>query len=364
MKKLVLFMLIAGIVLLSACSLPVGKTPDGTVDKAVEDDVPEGIKDIEKQDLKEPQGQIESKKEETGEVRKADVMDRLTVTLYYQDREGSVVPVTRRIVKQEGIARAAVSSIIDSSLNREDIEYFGLYPVLPKGTEILGINIKEGVATIDFNNKLLDYDNETSGRNIISSVVYTLTEFNTINGVRILVNGYEKGKLKYGTDISGVLNRNNTLVNSGRINLQEGSKKLDIYLYKNIKENSAYLLPVSVEYSNIEDGTIPGKVVELLESNNVADEKMYSEIPDGTELLGCSVKSGILTLDFNDSVLNYGGSAKEQGILSQVLYSMKQVEGVDRVRILVDGKTVELPEGTDVSKAIPIPGVINDVIDK
>ena len=43
---------------------------------------------------------------------------------------------------------------------------------------------------------------------------------------------------------------------------------------------------------------------------------------------------------------------------------MKQIEGVERIRILIEGKSEELPEGTDISRDIAIPTEINDVIDK
>lgn len=310
-------------------------------------------------------GTKEEQKVEGSEIQEekpADV-NKLSITLYYRDSENCLIPVTRRVARQEGIARAAINGLIDNALNREGIEYFGLYPVLPKGTEILGINIKEGLGTIDFNNEFLKYASETDERSIIASVVYTLTEFKTIEGVRILVNGYAKEKLKYGTDISGVLNRSNVLINAARVNLKEGLKKADVYLLKNIRDSFVYILPCSKEYSGTADENLPAEIAGFLKET-AGDGNLYSEIPPEVKLVGSSIKNGLLTVNFNEEILNYGGRSKEDGILSQILYSMKQIKGVERIRILVDGKALVLPEGTDISREIPVPAVINDIIDK
>ena len=79
--------------------------------------------------------------------------------------------------------------------------------MLPEGTEILGMNIKDSTVIVDFNEKFLEYEDKTEEVNAISSIVYSLTEFNNINDVKILVEGREKDILKYGTDISGLLNK-------------------------------------------------------------------------------------------------------------------------------------------------------------
>ena len=57
--------------------------------------------------------------------------------MFCQDEDGCIIPVTRWIQPQLGIARAAVSLAIDSPLVREETAYYGVYPVIPEGTEIL-----------------------------------------------------------------------------------------------------------------------------------------------------------------------------------------------------------------------------------
>jgi len=93
------------------------------------------------------------------EVSKEDT--DLFIEIYYQDKEGLIIPVARRIPKQLSVAKSAMYGLIDSPMNRESMSYYGLIPILPKGTEFT-INIKDKTAIIDFNNKILEYDNEKS----------------------------------------------------------------------------------------------------------------------------------------------------------------------------------------------------------
>lgn len=93
------------------------------------------------------------------------------------------------------------------SFDTEETAYYGVYPVIPENTEILGIDIRNGTAVIDFSRHLLNYGTAWSERNIIAAIVYTLTEFETVDDVRILINGYSPGVLKYGTDLSDVVGR-------------------------------------------------------------------------------------------------------------------------------------------------------------
>ena len=198
--------------------------------------------------------------------------------------------------------------------------------------------------------------------NIITSIIYTLTEFKTISKVRILINGYPQGILKYGTNISEALGREDVAINEDASLLEDGLDKVDVFLFKKANEGFTYLAPVSVvspEYA----GELPETLVKQLLGMN-ADSGLYNEMPEGVELLGYSIANGVLTLDFSESFTDYGGNQREEGILKQLAYTVRQVEGIKRLKILVEGRKVELPEGTDISSGLAIPATINDVMDR
>jgi germination protein M len=286
--------------------------------------------------------------------------EKVLINIYYQDEDGYLLPVTRRIKKQEAVARAAVTGLIDSSISREELEYFGLYPTLPADTVINGINIRDGIATIDFGEGIHQCASLSAERNMVASVVYTLTQFNTVDGVRIWIDGYEDRELKYGTDIKRVLTRQNTMINPYGEPI-EGAEKIDVYMCKASNKGVILILPVSVQINDSEQENIPDAVIRIL-CGESRDKNLYSELPGNVGLLQSSLREGVLTLDFNKGIKDYGGSSREDIILKQILFSMSGIEGVNSIRILIDGEKAVLPEGTDLSVLLTAPRTINDLI--
>lgn len=286
---------------------------------------------------------------------------RRPVTVYYQDADGFLVPMTRWIQPQPGIARANVSLTIDSALAREEVAYYGVYPVIPQETDILGIDVRKGIATIDFSRHLLNYGSAVSERNIIASIVYTLTSFDTIERVRILINGYPQGILKYGTDLTYDLGREDVMINRDVL-MQTGTEKVDIFFLKQANAGYIYPIPVSVE-NTAEADELSEALVELLVSTK-AGGGLYSEIPENVFLRDSSILNGVITLDFSEEFLNYGGTMREEGILKQLAYTLRQCDGIRAIKIMVNGSKVELPEGTDISAGLTISATINDVMDR
>ncbi|MCX8129386.1 MAG: GerMN domain-containing protein [Clostridia bacterium] len=362
MKRSLFYIVVMGILLLSACDIPIEKDSSNAMNEYTETDLAKSVDETDNSKVNgEKSGEVKGIMKDTS-TENIQSDKRLSLVLYYQSEKGFLVPVTRRATKQEGIAKAAVCGLIDSSINREELEYFGLYPTLPAGTEVRGLSIKDSTATIDFNSLILDYESKAEERNIISSVVYTLTEFKTVKNVKMLVNGALKEKLKFGSDISGMLNRENVLVNTEKIHLTKGMVKSDIYFLMDSEAMLSYTLPVSVEYPETSDDAKPSKIIELL-AKGPENKELYSEIPRKTRLLGSHREGKVLQLDFDKEIKSYGGgNAREKGILNQILYSMKQIDDIEKVKIIIEGKEGSLPEGTEISRGISIPAEINDYL--
>lgn len=310
----------------------------------------------------------ESGAEENGGTETAGVsvggtdIEVMPITIYYRDGEGWLIPVTRWIEKQEGIARAAITGLTDCPLTREEIEYYGIYPVLPQGTQILGLTIRDQVATIDFDRNILNYDSEVDERGIVASVVYTLTEFKTVKSVKILINGYPQGTLKFGTDISGSLSRDNILINCDRANLAGGNKKLDVYFFRDANERFKYIVPVSMEYEADDGVDAIEKMFGFLSRGYVKDG-FYSELPAGVKFLSSDINGNIVTVNLSKELKNYGGGTlREESLLKQIVYTLRQLDGITGVKLLIEGKEDVLPEGTDISQPIKVPDEINPVL--
>ncbi|MCK5154500.1 MAG: GerMN domain-containing protein, partial [Spirochaetales bacterium] len=92
--------------------------------------------------------------------------------VYYDDS-----PLTETLI-------ALISGLTSSELNK------GLLSLIPAGTEILGISVANMTATINFNEALSFNNFGREGLEAeLKQIVYTATEFSTVDKVQILING-------------------------------------------------------------------------------------------------------------------------------------------------------------------------------
>lgn len=124
------------------------------------------------------------------------------VVLYFASADGkSLEAETRDIPKQEGMARATINQLISGPQDE------ALLPTLPAATILEDINIANGVCTVDFSSELLDdlSDDAQAQLLVVYSIVNTLSQFDTVDHVQILVNGAAISDGLGGVDISSTL---------------------------------------------------------------------------------------------------------------------------------------------------------------
>ncbi|HEX2925500.1 MAG TPA: GerMN domain-containing protein [Ruminiclostridium sp.] len=296
-------------------------------------------------------------------VAAASDKNNLLITLYYKNKKGLLVPVTRQVQKQEGMAKASILGLVDEAVTKEQLDYYGLYPVLPRGTKIKGINIKDKVAVIDFSKEFLNFSGKQGEQEAVASIVYTLTGFTTVSDVRIRVEGKEISTLKNGTDLSILRNRTNTFINSNDTKLKDGCVKCDLYYVSDDTNNHNYMVPVSVQIPQSDPNGIPGQIFSEL-GKKPDNSTYFTTIPEGTKLLSFNKQGSTAVLDFSGRITNYGGSDKEDSLINQIYYTISQMKGIQKIKLLIDGKEKTLPEGTEVAIAKNVPVTFNEVIEK
>ncbi len=109
------------------------------------------------------------------------------ITLYFADPlEEKLVVEEREIPKVTGIARATMEELIKGPLGLE------LESTLPASTKLLDINVREdGLAIVDFSSDLIKDlpATATAERLAVYSIVNTLTQFPTVQEVKMRVEG-------------------------------------------------------------------------------------------------------------------------------------------------------------------------------
>ncbi len=119
-----------------------------------------------------------------------------------------MVAIRRELPTGLGVARSALEELLRGEVPR------GCDRPLPPGTELLGISMQDGVATVDFSEDLRKgfkggSDNEQV---TVYAIVNTLTSLPTIERVQILVEGESINTLGGHHDVSGPLAFDDELV--------------------------------------------------------------------------------------------------------------------------------------------------------
>lgn len=114
------------------------------------------------------------------------------VTIYYLiDSEGQMwlAPERHEVADQPRIARAALEELIHATPQDPD----HVTPI-PDDARILDLGIRNGVATVNWSVEVLGASTGSEGEALgIQSIVWTLTEFPTVERVRFTVEGKAKG---------------------------------------------------------------------------------------------------------------------------------------------------------------------------
>lgn len=102
-------------------------------------------------------------------------------------RDGALVAARRTHAPTAAVATAAMSDLLDGPTAGESA--VGMTSAVPSGTRLLGINIADGVATVDLTSEFQAGGGATSLQTRLGQVVYTLTQFPTVQKVRFRLDG-------------------------------------------------------------------------------------------------------------------------------------------------------------------------------
>ena len=112
---------------------------------------------------------------------------RQTVLQTWFTRQGKLFVTERTIPATVGVGRAALDRLLAGPSAAEYAA--GVRSQIPAGTRLLGLRISAGTATADFTPS---FDSAASSSTMplrIAQVVYTLTQFPSVTGVRFEING-------------------------------------------------------------------------------------------------------------------------------------------------------------------------------
>lgn len=125
------------------------------------------------------------------------IRPQIEVTLYFSsstETEFYLEPEIRKITEDEELYK----KVIDELLKGPQSEH--LYPTLPSTASVISVEVEGGLATVNFSKEIITDTmtiphSSTTEILAIYSIVNTLTEFEEIDTVRIIVEGKDSGEV-------------------------------------------------------------------------------------------------------------------------------------------------------------------------
>jgi germination protein M len=97
-----------------------------------------------------------------------------------------LVPVLREVPATKAVATAAMNALINGPTENES---GAMSSAVPAGTRLLGLSIRDGVATVDLSREFESGGGSASAMIRLGQVVFTLTQFPTVRSVLFQIEG-------------------------------------------------------------------------------------------------------------------------------------------------------------------------------
>ena len=111
---------------------------------------------------------------------------RVTYQVWFANDEGLFVSY-RTSAETPRVGTAALEALLEGPDSFE--EGYGLRTAIPDGTQLLGLSIDDGIARVDLTSEFETGGGSASMQTRLAQVVYTITQFPTVEGVAFSLDG-------------------------------------------------------------------------------------------------------------------------------------------------------------------------------
>ncbi|MBD3108392.1 GerMN domain-containing protein [Bacillus sp. AGMB 02131] len=311
----------------------------------------------------------ESALEESGvETEDKDVSDSketadqsVMTELYLIDKNGYVVPQTIALPSQQGVAKQALEHLVaDGPVT--DLLPNGFRAVLPAGTQV-DVDIKDGKATVDFSKEFANYNSEDELK-ILQAVTWTLTQFDSVETVKLQMNGHELKEMPVNkTPISENLTRANgiNIDTSSTVDITN-STAMTLY-YLGGDDSNYYYVPVTKRVDVKGNDMVSAVVKELVKGPGSSSKLLTEFMPDVALLTEPKIdkKEAKISLNFNENIYgSFDENIVSQSLIDVLVLSLTEQKGIESVEVLVNGKASLVTEdGKELSAPVNRPEKVN-----
>lgn len=305
---------------------------------------------------------IDPPKKVTYEKQKKTSENVIMTELYLLDKDNLVVPVSLLLPETKSVAKQALEYLVAEGPVTESLPN-GFKSVLPSETVVIGLDVNENkLATVDFSKEFCNYEPHLE-KQILQSVVWTLTQFDSIDKVALRVNGHPVAQMPVAkTNIDSELSRN-IGINLEYFQTEDimNTHPVTLYFEKSEADNN-YLVPVTRRIENKKDD-ITTLVNELIIGAKAGSSLHTNLMPDTALISQPTVQNGIVSLNFNENIYSDLGNNEKfvaNSVIWQLVLSLTERADIQQVVLQVNGKAQLLDEdGKTLAAPVARPGKVN-----
>lgn len=248
------------------------------------------------------------------------------ITLYYANEDNSQVLTEKRNVKiprEKTLQQISVEELLKGP------ETDGLISTIPEGTELLNLEVKDKIATVNLSKDFTGFPGTMAESLALISIVNTLTDLEGIEQVEILVEGSEL--IAPSGNPYGLLKR----YDIEQINRDLNKQTITLYFPD---EQAMYVVPEQREVSK--DKPIEEIVVQELMKGPKTPDLSSTTIPEEAKLLSVEIKDKIAYVNFSKELVekHVGGSTGEMMTILPIVNSLTELPEIEKVQFLVEGE--------------------------
>lgn len=276
--------------------------------------------------------------------------------VYLLDPDGYVVPITVALPKEEGLAKQVLNYMIKGG-PIEGVKPEGFTALIPEGTKILGMTIKDGVATVDFSPEFKNYEAKNEQK-LIDAITFALTSFDNIKEVKVWINGYPQDVMPVdGTPISS-LTRANGINLELASNVQLGdTTPITLYFQGETADHASYFVPVTRLIPRTDNKAMA--TVEQFIKGPKQGTNLFSSILPTTKVLDVKLDKGVAMVNLDDKLLSFNDGRANPLAMESIILSLTENTEADQVQFMVNGKANVTAGDKDYTKPVSRPDQVN-----
>ncbi len=265
-----------------------------------------------------------------------ETIPKQNMQLVLKDQQNTLIPVN--VMVDEPLSFEEKAHDVYQWMQSSTFESLGLYPLIGKDIQVNGIYLDQQNVILDFTSSLEHLDAKDELR-FVEGLVWTFGHMEGVETVTIQKDGETLLHMPHGLPIGEAMDQRLGLNNFDTVSFYlHKTTPLTIYASKNILGED-YYVPITRRI-DLDTLTLDEQVRFVLKEISVSTTLGKDRSLSSLQLeKGSQLQEGVLTIHLGKEVLLDEGSI-DRKLLSLISLSLKELDGVDEVRVMIDDQDV------------------------